>query len=110
MAREMDPATRAKVIDLYRAGKRVRDITDETGVAKSSLYYVLRQAGITPNQRPSRAAPLIDRDLLGQVSDPDTGSRLVDDLLRRIAELEREVGRLQAIIMGYRSDGPPERR
>lgn len=101
----LDPKTREQIIKLHRDGKKVRDIEDRTGVARSSIYYVLDQEGIKPGRSKGggpQVAPSLPKDLEVQVSDPKVGSSLVDALLLRVLEAERAIGYLQGLLVAER--------
>ena len=42
----VDAETKAEVIRLYEAGTKVADISSQTNVASSTIYWILDQAGI----------------------------------------------------------------
>ena len=44
------------VVRMYQAGATLAQITETTGVARSSIYWVLRKHGITPDRLRSRLA------------------------------------------------------
>lgn len=71
--------TRQRVIDMYKAGHRLAEITAETSVPRATIYYILKREGI----RTDRVARGPDEAL--SMSD-------VLDELRRAME---EVGRLR---------------
>jgi hypothetical protein len=86
---EYPDATRQEVIDLYLAGKKLGEIVAATDVSRPTIYWMLHQAGITPNrQKPSRAAIDAAREVAGV--GPAT------DLLERLLAAERTIGQLQA--------------
>ncbi len=46
------PEVKKKVVDLYRQGKKVDVIVAETGVPRSSVYYLLQALSIQPKRKP----------------------------------------------------------
>ncbi|MDQ4145288.1 MAG: helix-turn-helix domain-containing protein [Actinomycetota bacterium] len=48
--RSLDPEAEAEVVRLYRDGATLAEITEATGVARSSIYWVLRKHDITPDR------------------------------------------------------------
>jgi transposase len=43
-----DQETRDKIVAAYKGGHRIHDIEEEFDVKRSTLYYVLDQAGVLP--------------------------------------------------------------
>ncbi len=67
----------AGVVALYQQGVTIREITAQTGVPHSSVYYVLKRAGIETNRlRVDRATPLTER---------------MSTLEQRVVELEAQI-------------------
>lgn len=86
----LDNDQRKKVIEMYRAGKKTADITAATGVPRSTIYFVLREAEITPRrQRGHRRGPI------GTELTPAEHTKLLDWALARVTDLERENGQLR---------------
>lgn len=48
--RLVSEATRAAVVEDYKAGKRVLDIEQEHGVSRATLYWILDEAGVLPSR------------------------------------------------------------
>lgn len=71
-----------KVVSMYQSGARLVDITRETGVPRPTIYWALRQRGITPSR-------------LKNVEEVT-----VQQVLEQLAAANREVGKLQARIEG----------
>lgn len=70
-----------KVVALYKQGAKTQEITDQTGVPRPTIYWVLEQRGVKPSRnRP--AAPEVN----------------VDQVLERLSAAEREIGRLQEML------------
>lgn len=70
----LDPETEQQVLDLYQAGTKLADITSETGVGRSTIYWLLSKHDIAPTRmakRPPRPSPM-----------PDTEGVATSDLLR----------------------------
>lgn len=81
-----------QIIDMYRAGKKTREITEVTGVVRSSIYYILDTEGVTKNRkRDPRSRPEIEPI---KVSDADYMTFL-DRLLAKVIEQQEEIGRLK---------------
>jgi hypothetical protein len=88
----IDSATRAKIVVLYRSGKPVAEITERTGAPRSTIYYVLRQVGVSPNrQGPSSARPQSDSASSESVELLRRQLERCEDLVR---ELSRELGEM----------------
>lgn len=90
-----------RVIELYQANVTLDQITEQTGVPRSTIYYILDKNGVEPNRRrpAARSATLDEADaalvefLAAQpAADPEMFSRIVDVNV----QLYREVGRLEA--------------
>lgn len=80
MYQDIPATTRQQVIDSYRSGMRLKDITAETGMDRPTIYWILRTANVRP-----------DRNKSGESVSAET-------LLERIEELQRIIGRQQAYI------------
>jgi hypothetical protein len=80
MYQDIPADLRQKVVDLYRQGTRLRDITAETGMDRPTIYWILRTANVRP-----------DRNKSGESVSAET-------LLERIEELQRAIGKQQAYI------------
>jgi transposase-like protein len=52
MYRDIPPKIRQQVVDFYRAGTRINQITEATGLTRPTIYWVLRSEGVAPNRRP----------------------------------------------------------
>lgn len=93
---------KAKAVEMYLDGAKTEDIHQETGVARPSLYLLLRQRGINPNrQRESRYIPGLDASaILVQLRDAQTQlgtARAENEHLRRELDLARQrIGILEA--------------
>lgn len=70
---------RSRVIDLYKSETKLAEITRQTSVPRATIYWILKQEGVTPN-----------RVKVG--SDGPSVAELVNDL----REAEREIGSLRA--------------
>lgn len=80
----MDDTTKDEVVRLYKAGTKTQEITDQTGVPRPTIYWILNERGVRPSRTKAKAAEGID---VGQV-------------LAQLAAAEREIGRLQAELDG----------
>jgi transposase len=92
---------RDAVVRMYREGAKTSAITAETGASRSSIYEILQEAGIAPARRGARTPSPIDQDLRAPMPVPSNVSDVDGVLawaLQRVAELEREVGRLTAML------------
>lgn len=49
---KIDKATKERIVEMWRDGKKVPAITAETGVSKSSIYYILSKLEVTPRRKP----------------------------------------------------------
>lgn len=54
--RALSPEAEDEVVRLYREGATLAQITEQTGVGRSSIYWVLRKHDITPDRLRSRLA------------------------------------------------------
>jgi hypothetical protein len=70
-----------QVVKMYKAGERLSDITDKTGVPRPTVYWILQKRGI----RPSRTKPMGEEITTSEV-------------LEQLAAANREIGKLQAEI------------
>ena len=77
----MDDTTKDEVVALYRQGVKTSDITDQTGVPRPTIYWILEQRGVRPS-RTKRQPQEIN----------------VDQVLERLEAAERENGRLTALL------------
>jgi hypothetical protein len=91
---QVAPSTKKKVVDLYRKGAKVGDIVDETGVARSSVYWILRDQGVQVRQKsgpkPSGAVDGAHQETL------DALHEVIESQRAKIIELAEEVGLLKA--------------
>lgn len=84
---------REKIVEMYRAGKKTAEITKATGAARSSIYFVLTEEGVTPTrQRSPKPATVLPS---GREITPSEHTRLLDWALTRVTELENENGSLR---------------
>lgn len=81
----MDDDLKDKVVDLYKSGTKTAEITEQTGVPRPTIYWILNERGIRPS-RTKRAPQGVDQD----------------QLLERLAAAEREVGRLTELLQRER--------
>jgi len=87
-------ATKKRVIDLYRKGAKVGDITEETGVARSSIYWILRDQGVQVRQK---SGPKPTGAIGGEGQDViDALHEVIESQRTRIIELAEEIGALKA--------------
>ena len=81
----------AAMIAAYRAGAKVTAIEAEFGVGRSTLYHVLRRAGVTPaRSRKQTDAASGDARLAGLAELIAHQDGLIRELQDRNAKLERE--------------------
>lgn len=80
--------TVGRISEMYREGKTLAEIEQETGVSRPTIYNRLRKAGIRPN-----------RTKAGRTDD-----ELKEWALGRVSELEREVGALMERLRFYEPD------
>jgi DNA invertase Pin-like site-specific DNA recombinase len=78
----MEPDTEARVVAMYEAGDKLIDITKATGLPRATIYWVLQRAGVQP----------------GRVRKPAANAVTVIEVLDRLRETERYVGRLLALL------------
>jgi transposase-like protein len=71
-------AVKDEVVRMYLANAKNSEITEATGVERSSIYWILDQRGIEPNRQRKR----------GQDVDGAT-------LVKSLVEAHREIGRLE---------------
>lgn len=67
-----------EVVRLYLANAKNREITEQTGVSRSSIYWILDKRGIAPNRQ------------FRHVGGLDAA-----ELLRQLTEAHQEIGRLR---------------
>lgn len=77
---------------MYNNGKKIGEIEESLDVARSTVYYVLEQAGVKPN-RLARRGRIYERAVLPR---EDFDSALAW-ALARIEQLERENAHYRAI-------------
>jgi hypothetical protein len=88
-------AVKERVIALYRQGVPTPDITAQTGVSRSSIYYIAKRAGVRPNRQ--KQYPKVD--------DTEVSPWYTSELMaahRRIGELEAQVKMLREFLDGQR--------
>lgn len=78
----MDDELKDQVVELYKAGTKTADITEQTGVPRPTIYWILNERGVRPS-RTKRAPEGVN----------------VDQVLQRLAAAEREVGRLSEALL-----------
>src|SRR5690349_7067755 len=84
---------RRQIVELYRQSKKTAEITAQTGAARSTIYFVLKEEGVVPSRRSGRRHDVsIPR---GTELPPSEHTRLLDWALTCVAELERENERLR---------------
>lgn len=85
----LKPAVSKRVIDLYRKGAKVADITEETGVARSTIYWLLKDQGVQTRKKPGpKPPPNLDptvEHLLGVIAEQQ----------ERLLLQERTIGQLE---------------
>lgn len=75
----MDDAIKDRVVDLYKAGVKTAEITEETGVPRPTIYWILNERGVRPSRTKRQAEGVT-----------------VDQVLLRLESAERKVGFLEA--------------
>jgi transposase len=89
----LKPVKRRQVIQLYREGKKVPEIMEATGVARSTIYWLLREEGV---QTRKKSGPKPDeRVIFGNTEAVAALERVVAEQQARILAQEREIGRLK---------------
>ena len=73
----MDDQIKDKVVELYKQGVKTQEITNQTGVERPTIYWILNERGVRPS-RTRRQAEGLD----------------VNQVLEQLAAAERENGRL----------------
>lgn len=68
-----------RVIELYKEGKKLAEITRETRVPRATIYWILNKEGIRPDRTSVKAGDAVT----------------VGDVLAELRTTERENGRLQ---------------
>lgn len=82
-AEKISEETAAEVIRLYvDEGAKLAEITDKTGVPRSSIYWILQKAGTDPNRQGTRRAS-------------DSTGESLRWAMERVEELAAENGRLK---------------
>lgn len=75
----MDDAIKDRVVDLYKAGVKTAEITEQTGVPRPTIYWILNERGVRPSRTKRQAEGVT-----------------VDQVLLRLESAERKVGFLEA--------------
>jgi orotate phosphoribosyltransferase-like protein len=96
---QVAPATKKKVVDLYRKGTKVGDIVDETGVARSSVYWILRDQNVQVRQK---SGPKPKGAVSEDSATVDALHEVIESQRQRIIELAEEVGHLKALLKAGR--------
>jgi hypothetical protein len=78
---------RKRVVELYKAGVKTADITTETGVVRSSIYWILQQAGVRPERQTTGTQEPLEGSALTLASIDATLKR-IEQLLERLTEAE----------------------
>lgn len=82
----MDQDTRTKVVEMYLAGQKTAAITEETGVPRSTIYWILQQQGVQP-QRLGKRAPAAS----------EQARETLEWCMTRILDQERQIATLRAV-------------
>lgn len=77
---KISESVKATIIQMYREGKKTKEITDATGVGRSTIYYILGEQNVRTNRKSGPRPSL---------PDPEYQS-LLERLTERVIELERE--------------------
>lgn len=77
---KISEAVKATIIQLYREGKKTKEITDATGVGRSTIYYILGEQNVRTNRKSGPRPKLPDEEY----------QSLLEKLMARVIELERE--------------------
>jgi orotate phosphoribosyltransferase-like protein len=83
----MDDTLKDKVIELYKAGTKTAEITEQTGVPRPTIYWILNERGVRPS-RTKRQTEGVD---VGQVLEQLAATE------RRVGQLEEQLQREQAL-------------
>lgn len=59
-----DDNAKDRAVELYRSGKPLAMITEETGLSSASVYYELERRGIRPRRQQRREASTLDATAL----------------------------------------------
>jgi len=85
-----------EVVDLYvNQGARLADITDKTGVPRSTIYWILQRAGVDANRQGTRRADPTDRQTIREA---------IQWAMSRVEELAVENATLRAENAELRTD------
>lgn len=79
------------IVTMYSSGKRVAEIEEKCEVSRSTIYYVLDQAGIRPDRQQQRGRLLDVVPILPR----EDHENLAAWALARVEQLERENGTLR---------------
>ena len=85
----IDERAKKQAIKMYRDGRKIDAIVQETGIAKSSLYCLLSEMEIQPVRKPGPKSETAPADL------GDLSERMLA-LEKKVRALEGEVRRLSA--------------
>lgn len=97
-----DDKTIAKVIDLYEAGTKLADITKDTGVPRSSIYWILQREGIDPNRQGTRRAAEGGEALVESMR---WMMERIENLAADKAQLEQELAECRAALVRATNNG-----
>lgn len=88
--------TRKRVINLYKAGTTTAAITEQTGVTRGTIYWILEQAGVEKNRTKKPAADALE--LTGRVAENSNQvARLQQACFEQQLEIGRLMGRIEAL-------------
>lgn len=111
MAEQKATNREREMIAAYRAGEKVTAIEARFGVGRSTLYHVLRRAGVTPS-RSSRAVDAASGDarLAGLAELIQHQDRIIDELQAANKRLELECSRLRKRLDSVDGHAAPRKR
>lgn len=113
--RKWDDQTRQRVVKMYLAGIKGKDITAETGVPGSTIWRIVEEAGVSPQRMTRRkTTPRTTDEQVRTLEYLTTtmiaqGHELVQAKMK-IDELEAENSRLLALLAEHGISGRQERR
>lgn len=82
-----------KVVEMYLAGARLKDITAETGVPRPTIYWALQKRGLRPSRSQPNPQEITTSQVLEQLA---AANREIGKLQAQLAERDAEIARLKS--------------
>lgn len=96
-----------RVVEMYvEQGAKLAAITEETGVPRSTIYWILQRAGVDPQRQGTRRAT--PADSVVAVDALKWAMERIEDLARDNGRLRAEVERLSSLVSVQTSGPAPQ--